>query len=95
MVEPKRHVPGVAELTDLEAQAIGRMVTHLGQALKTSEGVDHIYVFVLGDRVPHLRGSSASTRLPQRGFMGGQVRRRRAKPDGRAIAHSNSARQTR
>ncbi len=54
MVESKRHIPGVAELTDLEAQMIGQMVSRLGRALKASEGVDHVYIFVLGDHVPHL-----------------------------------------
>lgn len=54
MVEPKRHVPGVAELTDVEAQAIGLMVARLSKVLKASEKAEHVYVFVLGDFVHHL-----------------------------------------
>lgn len=54
MVEPKRHVPGIAELTDGEAQAIGQIVTRVGRALKASIRADHVYVFVLGDNVPQL-----------------------------------------
>jgi|SRR5258706_4978500 len=54
MVEPKRHAPGLADLTDTEAQAIGLMVTRLSRALKVSEGAEHIYEWVLGHHVPHL-----------------------------------------
>ena len=42
MVEPKRHTPGLADLTDTEAQAVGLMVTRLSRALKASEGAEHI-----------------------------------------------------
>jgi diadenosine tetraphosphate (Ap4A) HIT family hydrolase len=54
MVEPKRHAPGLADLTDPEAQAIGLMVTRLSRVLKASEGAEHIYEWVLGHHVPHL-----------------------------------------
>ncbi len=52
--ESKRHVPGLAELTDDEAQALGLLVARLSRALKASEGGEHIYAFVLGDAVPHI-----------------------------------------
>lgn len=54
MVEPRRHVPGLVELTDKEAQALGLLVARLSRALKECEGAEHVYAFVLGDRVPHL-----------------------------------------
>jgi histidine triad (HIT) family protein len=54
MVEPQRHAPGLADLTDAEAQALGLLVAHLSRALKASEGAEHIYSFVLGHHVPHL-----------------------------------------
>ena len=54
MVEPKRHVQGLADLTDKEAQTLGLMVSRLSRALKTSERAEHIYTFVLGDHVSHL-----------------------------------------
>jgi histidine triad (HIT) family protein len=54
MVEPKRHAPGLADLTDTEAQALGLLVAHLSRALKASEGAEHVYAFVLGDHVAHL-----------------------------------------
>ena len=53
-VEPKRHAPGLADLTDQEAQALGLLLTRLSRALAASEGAEHVYAFVLGDDVPHL-----------------------------------------
>lgn len=54
LVEPKRHAPGLADLTDAEAQALGLLAARLSRALKASEGAEHIYAFVLGDLVPHV-----------------------------------------
>ena len=54
LVEPKRHVPGLAELSESEAEAMGRMVTRISRVLKAVEGVVHVYAFVIGDRVDHL-----------------------------------------
>lgn len=53
-VEPKRHVPGIAELTDPEARQIGLLSSRLARALKHSERAEHVYVFVLGHHVDHL-----------------------------------------
>lgn len=54
VAEPKRHVVGLADLTDIEAQALGLLVSRLSKALKDSEGAEHVYAFVLGDHVQHL-----------------------------------------
>ena len=54
MAETKRHAPGLADLTDAEAQALGLLVARLSRALKSSEGAEHVYAFVMGDGVPHL-----------------------------------------
>lgn len=54
IVEPKRHIPTWAELNDGEAEAIGRLIRDVARALKEEDGVDHIYVFVVGHHVPHL-----------------------------------------
>ncbi len=53
-VESLRHAPDLADLTDAEAEAIGRLVARLSRALKEELGAEHVYAFVLGDRVPHL-----------------------------------------
>ena len=44
MIETKRHTPGLAELTDAEAQAIGLLAARLSRALKASEGAEHVYM---------------------------------------------------
>jgi len=54
MAETKRHAPGLADLTDAEAQALGLLVARLSRALKACEGAEHVYAFVLGDGVPHV-----------------------------------------
>jgi histidine triad (HIT) family protein len=54
MVEPRRHLAGLADLNDEEAQALGVLVSRLSRALRASVGAEHVYAFVLGDRVPHL-----------------------------------------
>ncbi|MBV9258477.1 MAG: HIT family protein [Ktedonobacteraceae bacterium] len=54
MAETKRHAPGLADLTDQEAQALGLLVTRLSRAIKASEKAEHIYTFVFGDAVPHV-----------------------------------------
>lgn len=52
--ETKRHAPGLADLTDEEAAALGLLVTRLSRALKATEDAEHVYAFVIGDGVPHL-----------------------------------------
>lgn len=54
VVEPIRHAPGLGDLTDEEAEAIGRLVNRVARALKEIGGAEHVYSFVFGDGVPHL-----------------------------------------
>jgi diadenosine tetraphosphate (Ap4A) HIT family hydrolase len=54
MVEPKRHVRGLADLTDEEASRIGILVSRLARVLVEAEHAEHVYSFVYGDAVPHL-----------------------------------------
>ena len=54
LVEPRRHVPGLADLTDAEAQRLGLLITRLSRALIASEGAEHVYLFVFGHHVSHL-----------------------------------------
>jgi len=54
MIEPKRHVTGLGELTDQEAAAMGVLANNLARSLKEREGAEHVYSFVLGHDVPHL-----------------------------------------
>ena len=54
IVEPKRHAPGLGDLTAEEAAALGVLVSRLARALCAVAGAEHVYSFVLGDHVPHL-----------------------------------------
>ncbi len=54
IVESKRHVAGLAGLTDEEARQIGLVLTRLGRVLETAVSAEHIYLFVLGHHVAHL-----------------------------------------
>lgn len=54
MVEPKRHLPELADLTDDEARAVGLALSRLSRALLRETNAEHIYSFVLGHHVPHL-----------------------------------------
>ena len=49
VAEPKRHVPGLEDLTTDEAAALGILITRLAGALRATEGAEHIYSFVFGD----------------------------------------------
>jgi diadenosine tetraphosphate (Ap4A) HIT family hydrolase len=53
-VEPKRHTPELADLAEEEAQVIGLHVSRLARVLMHTEGVEHVYSFVIGDGVPHV-----------------------------------------
>lgn len=53
LIETKRHVATLDGLDVNEAATVGVLAARLAQALKATEGADHVYAFVLGDAVPH------------------------------------------
>ena len=53
-VEPRRHAPGLADLSDAEAESIGRHAARASRALREVAGAEHVYAAVIGDGVPHL-----------------------------------------
>jgi diadenosine tetraphosphate (Ap4A) HIT family hydrolase len=54
LVEPRRHAPGLADLTDAEARAVGWWCARASRALRDVSGAEHVYAAVFGDGVPHL-----------------------------------------
>lgn len=54
VVEPKRHVSGIGDLNDSEAAALGRASSRVARLLQEVGGAEHVYMYVLGDEVPHL-----------------------------------------
>jgi diadenosine tetraphosphate (Ap4A) HIT family hydrolase len=53
VVEPRRHAPGLADLTDAEAAAVGTWVTRASRALRAA-GAEHVYSMVAGHHIDHL-----------------------------------------
>jgi histidine triad (HIT) family protein len=53
-LEPKRHVPGLADLTPEEGARLGELTARLSLALRECEGAEHVYSAVIGHHVPHL-----------------------------------------
>ena len=54
LVEPRRHAPGLADLTDAEARAVGWWCTQASRALRGAAGAEHVYAAVIGDNAAHL-----------------------------------------
>lgn len=54
MIDLKRHIPTLAEMTMEEAKAFGVIMSRVSRALKESEKAEHIYALVSGNSVPHL-----------------------------------------
>jgi histidine triad (HIT) family protein len=54
LVEPRRHAPGIGDLTGPEAERVGLLASRLGRALVEAAGAEHVYLFVLGHHVDHL-----------------------------------------
>jgi diadenosine tetraphosphate (Ap4A) HIT family hydrolase len=54
MLEPRRHARGVENLDPHEAARLGPLLGYLARALRESEGAERVYVFVIGEHVPHL-----------------------------------------
>ena len=53
-VEPLRHVPGLADLSDAESQRVGLIASRLARALEQVAGAERVYLHALGHHVPHL-----------------------------------------
>jgi diadenosine tetraphosphate (Ap4A) HIT family hydrolase len=53
LVEPRRHIEGLEELTNDEASSLGRFVADASRALKVAGGAEHVYAAVISDQVKH------------------------------------------
>lgn len=53
MLDLKRHIKGMDEMTNEESQIIGNTLKYITAALKICLNVEHVYINVLGDHVPH------------------------------------------
>jgi diadenosine tetraphosphate (Ap4A) HIT family hydrolase len=53
-LEPKRHIPFITDLDGPEAVTFGPVLARVTAALRDAAGSEKTYVYVFGDRVPHL-----------------------------------------
>jgi diadenosine tetraphosphate (Ap4A) HIT family hydrolase len=53
-LEPKRHVPHIADLDGGEAASFGPVLARCARILREATGAEVVYVYVFGDGIPHL-----------------------------------------
>ncbi|HEU0213639.1 MAG TPA: HIT family protein [Jiangellaceae bacterium] len=53
-LEPKRHIPSIADLDGGEAVTFGLAIARSTKALKQATGSEAVYVYVFGGHIPHL-----------------------------------------
>lgn len=53
-LEPVRHIPYLTDLSGPESLSLGPTLARVTSALRDATGADKVYVYVFGDRVPHL-----------------------------------------
>jgi diadenosine tetraphosphate (Ap4A) HIT family hydrolase len=53
-LETRRHVPFITDLDGPEAETLGPVLARVTRILRDVAGADKTYVYVFGDRVPHL-----------------------------------------
>ena len=68
LVEPRRHAPGLPDLTSAEAERVGWWCTAASQALRDAAGAEHVYAMVIGDGL----GSSPEARGRETGRQPGK-----------------------
>jgi diadenosine tetraphosphate (Ap4A) HIT family hydrolase len=61
-LEPHRHIPFITDLDGPEAATLGPVLARVTEAVRRATAADKIYVYVFGDRVPHLHFNLAPHR---------------------------------
>lgn len=69
-LEPRRHIPFITDLDGPEAASMGAVLAHATAGIQRATGADKVYVYVFGDRVPHLHFNLAPHR-PGDALVGG------------------------
>jgi histidine triad (HIT) family protein len=54
IIEFKRHITNPAQMTESEARELGYQIQRFSEALENSLGAEHVYIFRIGDKTPHL-----------------------------------------
>jgi diadenosine tetraphosphate (Ap4A) HIT family hydrolase len=61
-LEPHRHIPFITDLDGPEAATLGTVLARVTGVLRAAADADKVYVYVFGDRVPHLHFNLAPQR---------------------------------
>jgi len=61
-LEPRRHIPFITDLDGPEAASLGAVLAEVTQVLRVAADAEKTYVYVFGDRVPHLHFNLAPHR---------------------------------
>jgi diadenosine tetraphosphate (Ap4A) HIT family hydrolase len=69
-LEPHRHIPFITDLNGPEAATLGAVLARVTAVMRTATAADKVYVYVFGDRVPHLHFNLAPHR-PGDALIGG------------------------
>jgi diadenosine tetraphosphate (Ap4A) HIT family hydrolase len=62
-LEPRRHIPFITDLDGPEAATLGTVLARVTSAMLAATAADKVYVYVFGDRVPHLHFNLAPHRI--------------------------------
>jgi diadenosine tetraphosphate (Ap4A) HIT family hydrolase len=61
-LEPRRHIPFITDLDGDEAATLGPVLARAARVLRDAAGAHKTYVYVFGDRAPHLHFNLAPHR---------------------------------
>ena len=61
-LEPRRHIPFITDLDGAEAATLGVVLSKAARALRQAARAEKTYVYVFGDRTPHLHFNLAPHR---------------------------------
>ena len=89
-LEPHRHIPFITDLDGPEAATLGAVLAHATAGIRTATAADKVYVYVFGDRVPHLHFNLAPHR-PGDMLVGGSGLIRPGAEPADPTAHSAAA----
>lgn len=89
-LEPHRHIPFITDLDGAEAATLGLVLARTTAALRAATGAEKVYVYVFGDRVPHLHFNLAAHR-PGDALAGGPGLLRGQPHDADQAAHEAAA----
>ncbi|WP_155371176.1 HIT family protein [Catellatospora vulcania] len=93
-LEPHRHIPYVTALDGPEAATLGPVLSRATAAVREATGADKVYVYVFGDRVPHLHFNLAPCH-PGGPLVGGAGQVRPDAPPAAPAAHDAAAKAVR